>query len=513
MEKSSSQKPVNMAGCSLSGLTLSIFLVVATLFCPLYAYAAECVIKIGDAGKTYTYTKRLEPGQSAEWAAVSQASSFIRSTSGPCRFEVFNNTNFRGHSVILGSNLSSRIRAGLDGIVRKDSGGGDTWRIRSIKMTRVVTDCTLSLGGDGVRMDYYGGNYETLPAMDRIGSFSGGDCQARIWNGVSYGVNDPHNRFKALHPVPHRPNAYDPGFRVRSMKIWDELGRCPAIASDYGRCLPQIVLPRSIYALLSDDDDQDKDGLVDRLENDLAHAFRPIYVNHSTENATRVNVYEAVTGEKVMEPVTAYQVEPVRDGEIVIRFMKLWRHDRYDSVLCGGHEGDSQLNTIYLKTYDDRSAPEYGRFWYAYKTTGGCESDLRWEKGDGSIRGVSFEKWKNESVPSNTANHLVIYFTKGKHHEYADGGWSGQADKNCPTIKAYINSRGEKSNPPLPKRIAVIRSPAGKGDRFDYNNVGNRAHNNGYLNDLGPLGFAGHHFWSGRHFYSEKAVAPCRDFK
>lgn len=502
---------VNGASRLFFGLVFSIFLMAAMTPGDVSADPAECVIKLGHDGKTYTYSKSLTSvGSTAEWAKVSKA-AFVRSTSGPCTFTIYNKSNFLGPSVTLGTNLSGRIRAGLDGITKKDSGGGDTWGVRSIKMTRVATDCVLNMGGGGVRMDYYAGRYLTIPECGAVSSFLGGDCQAYAWNAVSFGAGDEDNRFKAFHPSPYRSNAYDPGFRLRSLKIWNQNGTCSPIAKDHGRCLPQTTLGQSIYVLPNADDDRDKDGLMDELENYLATAFRPIYVNHSSENATKVNVYEAVTGAKVIEPVTTYQVEPVTNGEIAIRFMKIWREDKGVAILCAGHAGDTQLNTIYLKTQGTPSSAEYGRFWYVYKTGGGVEGDLAWEKGDGSIRGVHFEKWEGESAP--TANHLVIYFSKGKHHEYGDAGWSGQADKECSLVTAHINSRGEQHDPPLPKRLAVIRSPAGKGDRFNYNNVGNKAHHDGFLDDLGPLGYAGQRFWSGENFYSDAATPPCKNFK
>jgi hypothetical protein len=250
-------------------------------------------------------------------------------------------------------------------------------------------------------------------------------------------------------------------------------------------------------------EDQDRDELVDELENELATAFRPIYVNHSTEDATRVDAYTTVTGESVIEPVTVFQVHPVRDGEIIIQFMKLWLWDVYDSFWCGGHKGDSQRHEVYLKTAPSDDPSRHNTFWYIYKTTGGIESDLKWETEDGSIRGASFERLPGDSS-SVPANHLVVYFTKGKHHEYADQGWSGQTDKDCSTINAYINGRGELHDPPLPKRAAIIRSARGTGDRFDFTNVGSREFP--HFNDLEPYGFPGESFWDGGHFYDAGAA-------
>lgn len=475
----------------------------------------ECAIRVGESGKTWTYSKKLALGQVAEWPS-NKAASFIRSTSGPCHITIYNKENFKGRRVTLGSNLNGRIRAGLDGIRYKDSGGGETWRIRSIKIKRVDTTCRLRIGGNGIRMDYYVGNIPSVPAMDRISWFLGGDGSAKIWNDVSFGLNDKNNRFKALHPSGQRSGSYDPGFRVRSIKIHKESGKCPSYAKDRGRCLPQTILKRSIYSVRGKQD-LDEDGLVDAFENQLATAFRPIYVNHSTENATRVNAYTTVTGKSVIEPVTIFQVHPVKPGEIVIRFMKLFLWDRQDTWTCPGHKGDSQAHEIYLLTTPLGGDSLYGRFWYLYKTTDGIENDLRWQKGDGSIRGVTFEKWPGERNVAGTANHEVIYFTKGKHHEYADGGWSGQTDKRCGYVKAHIDSRGQLHNPSLPKRIAIIRSPRGKGDRFDFNNVGRGKSTKDrkfrFFDDLTPFGFPGKRVWSGKIFYTTKAGPVNRRFE
>ena len=92
---------------------------------------------------------------------------------GPCVFIVYNSAGFAGRSVRLGTGLDDRIRAGLDGVERRDKGGGETWRIRSVRMERMDTACRLRLGGGGVRMTYFAGLYPEVPAMDRIGELVG----------------------------------------------------------------------------------------------------------------------------------------------------------------------------------------------------------------------------------------------------------------------------------------------------------------------------------------------------
>ncbi len=467
----------------------------------------ECVIVIGGEGESHRYGDHLNLGESLRFDNV-PISDFIRSTSGPCTFTVYNSAGFGGRWVTLGSDLTERIRAGLDGVSRRKGGGGDTWRIRSLMIQRVNTTCRLRIGGGGVRMTYFPGNYPQVPAMDRIGEFLGGDCTADIWSDVNFGDSDTYNRFKSLNTSGPRQQAYDPGYRVRSMKIMDGRSICPDFTRDTGRCLPQTLLDRSLY-VNSAQADQDTDGLDDELENQLATAFRPIYVNHSTEDATRTGIYRTSSDQSVIEPATLFQVSPQGDSEISIRFMKLWRYDIYNTLGCGGHEGDSQPHQLYLKT----TPPEHslhGRLWYVYRVLGGVEGDLNWTAGNGALRGPRFQRWPGEPDKAGIASHLVIYFSKGKHHEYVDGGWSGQTDKECWNITAYTDGRGHLHRPPLPKRLAIIHAPSGRGDRFGFTNVGTVQYP--FFDDLGPYGFSGQRVWSGKTFYSNNAQPVCRVF-
>ena len=178
--------------------------------------------------------------------------------------------------------------------------------------------------------------------------------------------------------------------------------------------------------------------------------------------------------------------------------MRLWLWDKYDSTICGTHKGDTQRHQIYLKTAPPDDTTRYGNLWYIYRSEGGIEHELDWEMGQGSIRGVSFEHLPGDTS-SNPANHLIIYFTKGKHHEYADQGWSGQNDKLCFQITAHIDGRGNLHVPSFPKRAATVRSPRGAGDRFDYTNVGSR--DVPFFSDLEPYGFPGESFWNSGDFY------------
>jgi|GEM_PF-2461726 len=569
-----------------------------------------CRIAVGGGGQTeYIDLYANQPSvllvnTSANW-------DFIRSTSGPCHFTVYNNVDGAGTRYVnLGTDLNMRIRAGEDGVRYKDDGGGETWRIRSVRIVRFFNnlDCHLRIGGNEVRMTYYPGSYAKTPAMDRMNYFVGGNCEAKLWNDIAYGVLDPNNRFAAIQTNATnvtegetRP-VFDPYFRVRSMIIthWGNHHCTPNSPNyDFGRCLPIHTLPRSIYEtdpLL----DRDGDGLNDQLENELAEAFRPIAVNDSAEHATRVNVYTTVDGNSVIEPVVAYQVRQsnIDEGAITIVYMKLWREDKNPSFLegCGEHPGDTQRTTLHLKTPIGTS--DAGKVWWLYSTyvdlasarhtapnTNGTEervdaavsnevlpsesievqelrerqelldsgiiyefyddSDLilfeassqiepsasekdadkvptatrastdefNWEQGDIKLRKPHFERLNTEPT-SIVPKHLVIYFTKGKHHEFQDGWWAGQRDPGCwsPLAKAWINSRGENANPPLPKRPLELRSPVGWGDLWDYNNVGSRDKFSGFMDALDNFGFSGKRIWQDACFYDPEAKAPNRAF-
>lgn len=327
-------------------------------------------------------------------------------------------------------------------------------------------------------------------------------------------------------------------WHAASVKIWNDGGECTTHARDrgrgvIGRCLPQIDLGRSLYGddVQHDDEDggdvppvdaipvlmadgmvpmarpnlpeiefpdADHDGMGDFLENVLAEAFKPIYINHSTENATRVDAYLTHDGEWVTEPVTLFQVHPVLDengrpdsGLIRIQFMKLWDEDVYGDDYCGGHLGDSQRNNLYLRTVA-LPDPRFGKLWWVVETSGGIRGDLAWRQGQNELRAPIFERLRPDEP---MGRHMLIYFSKGKHHEYSDTGFSGRTDKHCSNINAYVNAHGQKrcylaadgEEICLAKRAAELRSPSGEGDAYGLNNVGNSAYP--FINDLESFGF------------------------
>ena len=462
-----------------------------------HAGTQTCTIRVGSGGTTREYTAELGEGEMRVFGAV-PASEFIRATSGPCHFRVYNGQAMTGESVVLGTNLNTRIRAGVDGLTRKDKGGGQTWSVRSILMVLRPSTCRVRLGANGVRMDYFADYVTPLPASDRVDAFVGGDCAAELHAGLDFGASDASNRKKLLHPSAASASTYDPGFVARSLAIWDNQNVCPQEAQDAGRCLPQVTLAESVFA--SGPADADDDGLDDALENELAHAFAPVHYNHSSENGTRAQIYVAADGTPVTEPATLFQVRPYGASGISIQYMRLWLRDVWDSPTCPGHRGDSQRHTLYLSTSAE-SAAGHGRFWWVSGTDGGIQSDLRWSQGDGSVRGAHFVRVAGELGP---ARHLAIYFSKGKHHEYADSGWSGQPDKECVADRAHVDGRGHQHEPPYPMRLASLSAPPGAGDASDVGNVGSRAHP--FFDDLTPYGFPGECVWGCGNFYDANPV-------
>ena len=99
------------------------------------ALSVVCSISLGGGGETEVINlyegqpSVLQVNTSANW-------DFIRQTTGPCHFVVYNGTDGTGSYVNLGSDLNDKIRAGEDGVRYKDEGGGNTWKIRSVKIVK-----------------------------------------------------------------------------------------------------------------------------------------------------------------------------------------------------------------------------------------------------------------------------------------------------------------------------------------------------------------------------------------
>ncbi len=488
-----------------AGFLLWLVTFAAGLALPHALRAAVCTIQIGSGGSTTTLTYDLtgSVGQSVWWTNLT-ARDFVRNTSGPCHFYIYNGSNLDGSFVILGSSLAERIRAGVDGLENKDSGGGDTWKIRSVKIVRVDTACRLRIGGNGIRMTYHlSSDLRYTPKMNRM-SYLEGDanvgCQAYMYNSNQFGVNDYYNRNKVVKNMNGVSTDYDPGFFVRSLYV-QRLTDSGCAERDRGRCVPQTNTYASLYTNQSGDAggyDRDRDGLHDYYENVVAQAFRPAFYNHSTEDATRKDLYLDSANQPIDEPSTVFQVRPNGANQIIVQYNVLWYYDSGCSVPFSPHQGDFGKITLYLRTTDG------GRHWYVYQTSM-HEDGSNWVKDSGQVRSTRFEYWG-----SSIASHPVALFMKGKHHNYSDGGWSGVGDVKSGSASPCTclnNARGYQID--LPGRLAGLYLPLGatSASQYAYTNVGRSAYP--FLNQLGIFSslYAGQYLWGDPAFFDSDAAA------
>jgi hypothetical protein len=190
-----------------------------------------CTIILGEDGKDYPYNISSDEfnellADSGSKTFKTKPSRFIRSTTGFCKFTVYNKegANENGWWVSLGTDLSDKIRAGEGGV----DGTGDTWKIRSLVITPVADadrTCPLRIGGNGRRMVYFNGQHPRVPAMNRIEQFAkpGDHCRLNIYANKDYSC--PSKPFETppckldLRGRSYTKPAWDPKFRVRSLKI------------------------------------------------------------------------------------------------------------------------------------------------------------------------------------------------------------------------------------------------------------------------------------------------------
>ena len=104
-----------------------------------------CSITVGEGSQSEVLSHTFENTSGSVTLNTEDAYSFIRATSGPCKFTVYNESNGGGRYVIIGTDLDGRIRAGLDGVRCKDgdestycmSSDSEMWRVRSVKIEPV----------------------------------------------------------------------------------------------------------------------------------------------------------------------------------------------------------------------------------------------------------------------------------------------------------------------------------------------------------------------------------------
>jgi hypothetical protein len=215
---------------------------------------------------------------------------------------------------------------------------------------------------------------------------------------------------------------------------YSELG-CPVVFHmDYRRSTdedPSLYLAR-IFAMNQDDSrDQDKDGLVDEVEADLAEAFSPFFLFDSDEPSSSFRPNYG-------EPLGLFQVTPVdcnslddywlpEDAMVVeITYQHLYEYDAGRGA-CGVTWGDYH-----------RGDNHFVRAWVLYSD--GIFGLFCYKQGDSTA-------WAIGPCPVNSDGdtmawwncRLGIYLTPGKHHprlfpqldcgsspDYYDEKWDGQ---------------------------------------------------------------------------------------
>ncbi len=291
------------------------------------------------------------------------------------------------------------------------------------------------------------------------------------WKGVTY---DPANREIAPPPGFVRMVGGDLGAPAGEGYYWYEKITGPEVVVK-----PQlrVTLSRSLLISHSDssDLDQDRDGLVDNLENYLANTFRPLSIFDSAENARQP-----------FEPVTLFRVRrlPTSTLRIQIKWVFLFGRD-------GGY---GPANIICLK--DDHDGDSDDGF---YEFTSN-DSGLTWTL---DRAGLSFKglEWPTSSrLEVYDLTHPIIYMSASKHHEYFTRDWdlrgSLYSKYGC---KDNVNGQGAKV-------LVNLRSLDPTGVR--YNNVGEpRYHSDPFVNDLGRY-YSGHSAWGFNNFYQ---VGPLRE--
>ncbi len=258
-----------------------LFLRTVTLLVPLAIFGSvfaqeECTINFsGQSGvQTHPFTVSLEEGQSQGFSFDEEniaASSFVRSTEGPCIFTVYNAYGFEGRFVIIGTDLKSQIRIGTGAFLHREEtetrdpfndaikdlnprvrnntepyrenpeaylsayralegviDGGTTWKARSVIIERVSTDCSIRLGDDSKSdssgLIYYGKKgdvFNSIPAMDFIKEISE-DCKFRVYNGTGFRTLDDLKESKTYNTSYSKSKdskGKTIGYNVRSLKI------------------------------------------------------------------------------------------------------------------------------------------------------------------------------------------------------------------------------------------------------------------------------------------------------
>ncbi len=200
-----------------------MFFLMAVALVPTSAAYAQCSITFGRGGASTTFTGSTT-NAGGPW-------DFIRSTSGMCTFEVFNQTNFQGQWRLYGTGINERIRIGADGA--QDSNG---WRARSVRITqRNESSCQIALGDAGITQTFFGPvDLSGISGWAFIRS-TNGRCVFQVYNGnnlsepsVTYGSN-----INARIRAGATGGQDNGGWRIRSLSIRNaSAGTCSITLGD-----------------------------------------------------------------------------------------------------------------------------------------------------------------------------------------------------------------------------------------------------------------------------------------
>lgn len=226
--------------------------------------------------------------------------------------------------------------------------------------------------------------------------------------------------------------------------------------------------------------DNDRDGLSDAAEAELAQAFRPFMIFDSHENARLSH-----------EPVTLFQVRPLgcvgqlsRCGaplQVTVVYANLWQWDRgYGpaSWWCrlDWHKGDLQGVSMILESDDGASFRVH------------------------SIRNWGFTWPAHKTVRFLAGRHFWLYFSSGKHHQFFDTALDAKPSPYTKwKCRDNVDGKGDFM-------LARVERPQGPG----WNNVGEpEAHDpKFFVGDLGSYGYAGEDAWSQKPFCGGMPCEP-----
>lgn len=256
-----------------------------------------------------------------------------------------------------------------------------------------------------------------------------------------------------------------------------------------------------VRSLFTEDagEDQDRDGLADGMEGELAYVFRPYLIFDSAESAREPS-----------EPVVLFQVRlsdlqgRTSDGTLIWRLLIKWvflfRQDGgYGpaSSCSDDHEGDNDDALFELESRND------GITWRLVRA-------VLSSRGPDVFAGPD---WPSDSdIEVYDLTHPVIYMSAQKHHEYFDTSRDHE-DSLYSDVPIFddcnddVNGMGVR----ILSRVHSIAVANGSFTSFarDHNNVGESgAHPSPpFVDDLGVF-YPGHSAWETDDFYE---VGPIRE--